>query len=161
MKRVFKPCIAFALLIPILMSCGIGKQQVAASRASGTNEQVTVFKSINLVSMTDEKIVKDQTVLVKGKMIIEIGSSRNIKIPENAIVIDGAGAYLMPGLADMHMHTRDDFTYSPIALKAALDFSIPPFFFLPPLLPRIPPLRKSPAPRTNPKLYQDPLLCTS
>ena len=58
--------------------------------------------------MTDEKIVKNQTVLVKGKRIIEIGLSNEIAIPENSKLIDGSGAYLMPGLADMHMHTRDD-----------------------------------------------------
>jgi hypothetical protein len=33
------------------------------------------------------------------------------------------------------------------------------FFFF--FLPRMPPLRKSPAPRTKPKLYQVPLLWTS
>jgi len=123
MKRAFTFFIAFALLIPILMSCNVGKQEVTATQPIETNEQVTAFKNINLVPMTDETIVKDQTVLVKGKMIIEIGSSRNIKIPENAIVIDGAGAYLMPGLADMHMHTRPgwvtDYPVSPLNLYLA------------------------------------------
>ena len=58
--------------------------------------------------MTDEKVIKNQTVLVKGKRIFEIGPSERIALPQNATVIDGTGAYLMPGLADMHMHTRDD-----------------------------------------------------
>ena len=123
MKRAFKYFVAFALFIPILMCCNEGRQQVTASQPSETNEQVTVFKNINLVPMTDETIVKDQTVLVKGKVIIEIGSSRNVKIPENAIVIDGAGAYLVPGLADMHMHTRpgwlSDYPVSPLNLYLA------------------------------------------
>ena len=58
--------------------------------------------------MIDEKIVKNQTVLVKGKRIIEIGPTDKIAVPENSKVIDATGAYLMPGLADMHMHTRDN-----------------------------------------------------
>ncbi|MGD8564462.1 MAG: amidohydrolase family protein [Desulfarculaceae bacterium] len=63
--------------------------------------------------MTGEKIVKDQTVLVKGKKIIKIGPSRDVKIPKDAMVIKGAGAYLMPGLADMHMHTRPGWETDP------------------------------------------------
>jgi len=105
------------------MSCDLGNQQVTASRHSETNEQVTAFKNVNLVPMTDEKIVKDHTVLVKGTRILEIGPSNGVNIPENAIVIDGAGAYLMPGLADMHMHTRpdwvSDYPVSPLNLYLA------------------------------------------
>ena len=110
-KKVFKFFIAFALLIPILMSCNVGKRQV------------TAFKNVNLVPMTDENIVKDQTVLIKGTRILEIGPSNGVNIPENAIVIDGAGAYLVPGLADMHMHTRvdwlSDYPVSPLNLYLA------------------------------------------
>ena len=58
--------------------------------------------------MTNEKIVKGQTVLVKGKRIIEIGPSKRITVPQNTKAIDGTGAYLMPGLADMHMHITDN-----------------------------------------------------
>ena len=76
--------------------------------------------------MTNEKIVKNQTVLVKGNRIIEIGPSKTITVPENSKRIDGSGAYLMPGLADMHMHTRDnweewlgDWPVSPLYLYLA------------------------------------------
>ena len=58
--------------------------------------------------MTEEGIVKNQTILIKGKKIIAIGSSNKVEIPENSKRIDGSGAYLMSGLADMHMYTRDD-----------------------------------------------------
>jgi len=75
---------------------------------SCSKDQITAFQNVNLVPMTDDKIVKNQTVLVKGKRIIEIGLSNEITIPENSKLINGSGSYLMPGLADMHMHTRDD-----------------------------------------------------
>jgi len=75
---------------------------------SCSKDQITAFQNVNLVPMTDDKIVKNQTVLVKGKRIIEIGLSNEITIPENSTLINGSGSYLMPGLADMHMHTRDD-----------------------------------------------------
>lgn len=36
-----------------------------------------------------------------------VGDSDAIQIPGDTLVIDVKGAYLMPGLADMHMHTRE------------------------------------------------------
>lgn len=75
---------------------------------SCSQDPITAFQNVNLIPMTDEKIVQNQTVLVKGKRIVEIGLSAEITIPQNSKIIDGSGSYLMPGLADMHMHTRDD-----------------------------------------------------
>jgi imidazolonepropionase-like amidohydrolase len=122
-KRAFKSLAAVALLILIFTNSSAKMPQVTTSSSSERKQRVTAFRNVNLVPMTDEKIVKDQTVLVKGKMIIKIGSSRNVKIPENAIIINGAGAYLMPGLADMHMHTRPDwltdYPVSPLNLYLA------------------------------------------
>ena len=58
--------------------------------------------------MTEEKIVENQTVLIRGNKIIQIGPSNNTEAPRNSKIINGEGAFLMPGLTDMHMHTRDD-----------------------------------------------------
>jgi hypothetical protein len=76
---------------------------------SGCNqnqEPIIAFTNVNLIPMTSETVIEDQTVLVKGSEIIDIGGSNELKIPRGAQVIDGKGAYLMPGLADMHAHTR-------------------------------------------------------
>ena len=68
----------------------------------GEPEKITAFKNTNLVPMTDEKIIENQTVLVKGDRIFAIGPANQVEIPPDAKVIEGQGAYLMPGLADMH-----------------------------------------------------------
>jgi len=68
-------------------------------------EKHTVFVNVNLVPMTDETIIPEQTVLVNGMRITAIGPSNAIDIPDNSIVIDASNLYLMPGLADMHIHT--------------------------------------------------------
>lgn len=76
---------------------------------SGCNQnpgQTIAFINVNLIPMTSETVIEDQTVLVKGSEIIDIGGPNKLKIPRGAQVIDGKGAYLMPGLADMHAHTR-------------------------------------------------------
>lgn len=68
------------------------------------SEEIIAFKNVSLVPMTAEKIVPDQTILVKGDRIYRIGKSDEVKIPDKAKVVDGDGAFLMPGLADMHVH---------------------------------------------------------
>lgn len=68
-------------------------------------ENVMAFVKVHLVPMTEEVIIPDQTVLVKGMRIAAIGRSNHITIPDNSILIDGSNLYLMPGLADMHIHT--------------------------------------------------------
>ena len=85
----------------------------------GEDERITAFKNVHLVPMTVERIVENQTVLVKGDRIFEIGPSSQIEIPRNAQVIDGQGAYLMPGLADMHVHLRNDWPLSQLDLYLA------------------------------------------
>jgi imidazolonepropionase-like amidohydrolase len=69
--------------------------------------------------MTEDKIVENQTVLVKGGRIFKIGPAGQIKIPKNARVINGSGAYLMPGLADMHVHLKGDWPLHQLDLYLA------------------------------------------
>ncbi len=108
MKKASRSFIGLALLFLTLASCSARREQVTTPRLRAGEEQITAFTGVNLIPMTDERIVPDQTVLVRGTRIAAIGPSNEVGIPESAVVIDGAAAYLMPGLADMHMHTRDD-----------------------------------------------------
>jgi hypothetical protein len=77
---------------------------------STAKDPVTAFVGVNLVPMTSEVSLPNQTVLVKGDRIETVGPSNKIKVPRKATVIDGSSAWIMPGLADMHMHTKDDWT---------------------------------------------------
>jgi imidazolonepropionase-like amidohydrolase len=69
--------------------------------------------------MTEEKIITNQSVLVRGNRIYRIGKSDKIKIPQKAKVIDGKGAYLMPGLADMHVHLTGEWPLSQMDIYLA------------------------------------------
>ena len=95
-KEKLGSLVALVLFALLLVSCGTEPQDVVA------------FTHVHLVPMTGEKTVEDQTVLVEGATIVAIDDSDALRIPDGARVIDGHGAYLMPGLADMHMHTRQD-----------------------------------------------------
>jgi imidazolonepropionase-like amidohydrolase len=65
---------------------------------------LVAFENVNLIPMDSERVVEDQTVIVRDGLIEEIGYSNQVLIPDGAMVIDGRGQYLMPGLVDMHVH---------------------------------------------------------
>lgn len=75
-------------------------------------EETFVFKNVNLIPMTSEKVVPNQTVLIVKKRIVKTGKDRQVKIPKNATIIDGTGKFLFPGLADMHTHIGETLTKS-------------------------------------------------
>lgn len=67
--------------------------------------KTTAFVHVNVVPMDRERVLRDQTVLVRGGRIVAIG--RNVEVPADAARIDGHGtAWLSPGLADMHTHSQ-------------------------------------------------------
>ena len=77
--------------------------------AFGTSKAQTPPESIAFINVTvipfdRERVLKDQTVVVRDGRIVTIGPASNTKVPAGALKIDGRGKYLMPGLADMHVH---------------------------------------------------------
>ena len=50
----------------------------------------------------------DYTVLVNRGLIATVGPTSQVDIPEQATVVDATGKYLIPGLADMHIHSDED-----------------------------------------------------
>jgi len=66
------------------------------------------FVNVNVVPMADERVLANQTVIVRDGKIVDIGSAAQVAITDSAHRLDGAGRlYLMPGLADMHVHMFD------------------------------------------------------
>ena len=66
--------------------------------------QPTAFVNVNVVPMSSEVVVEEQTVVVSEGVIVALGSVDEVPIPKDAIVIDGTDRFLMPGLAEMHAH---------------------------------------------------------
>jgi len=56
--------------------------------------------------MDKERVLQNQTVLIRDGIIVKIGSK--VKVPKDAQIIDGRGKYLIPGLMDMHTHLLSD-----------------------------------------------------
>lgn len=70
--------------------------------------QTTAFVGVNVVPMDRERILADQTVIVRNGVIAEIGDAAKVKVPRDAVTVDAKGKYLIPGLVDMHTHLLSD-----------------------------------------------------
>ncbi len=67
-------------------------------------QSVTAFVDVAVVPMDRERILTNQTVVVRGNRITAVGRVGQVRVPPRATRVDGRGKYLMPGLADMHAH---------------------------------------------------------
>lgn len=67
-------------------------------------ESPVAFVNVAVVPMDKDQIQTSQTVLVAKGRIAQIGPVESVKVPRDARRIDGRGKFLMPGLADMHVH---------------------------------------------------------
>jgi imidazolonepropionase-like amidohydrolase len=61
-----------------------------------------VFVHVDILPMNKQKLIRDQTVVIRNGRIQSIRPSSNKKI--TGIIIDGKGKFLMPGLGEMHAH---------------------------------------------------------
>jgi imidazolonepropionase-like amidohydrolase len=64
----------------------------------------TAFVNVNVVPMSSDGVVAQQTVVVTDGRIAAVGPVDAVPIPKGMQVIDGTDRYLMPGLAEMHAH---------------------------------------------------------
>ena len=62
------------------------------------------FVNVTIIPMDRDRTIPGQTVLVKNDRIVQIGDWKKVVVPENVETIKGKNLFLMPGLADMHVH---------------------------------------------------------
>lgn len=68
---------------------------------SQTTEADYIFKNVNIITMKDNKVLQNKTIVIKNGKIIEISDKTKYKSKN---IINTKGKYLMPSLADAHVH---------------------------------------------------------
>jgi imidazolonepropionase-like amidohydrolase len=77
---------------------------IPAGRAQIATERRLAFAHVNVVDVERGVVRDDQTVVVVGNRIAEVGPVDRVRVPPGAQVIDARGKFLIPGLWDMHAH---------------------------------------------------------
>ena len=110
---VMKKC--FVLLLAIIALLGLCAE-------AGEARQVVAFINVNVIPMDRERVLKNQTVIVRNGRIAEIGDAARVRAPAGSLRVDGRGKYLVPGFVDMHTHlfSDDDFPDSLASDELAL-----------------------------------------
>ena len=109
-------CGASALLAGLLAGCTLPPQPGDSSPSS----EVTAFVGVTVLSMVAGEAAPqlNQTVVVEDDRIANVGPAPSVEVPAGARRVDGAGSFLMPGLADMHVHL--EYFTEPTVLAAFL-----------------------------------------
>jgi len=79
---------------------------LAAALAVGAqaHAETLAIKNVTVIDGRTDTGRPGMTVVVDGERIAAVGPSADVKVPAGATIVDGAGKYLLPGLADMHNH---------------------------------------------------------
>lgn len=93
-----------AALIPFLLALALAG--APAVREPGVS--VTAIVGGTVLPMNDDRILAAHTILVRDGRIAWVGPDSMARIPEGAGIIDAAGRWVLPGLADMHVHAGEE-----------------------------------------------------
>ena len=104
MNRVEFMRLGLILVFLAIALCPLTSWQTAEAQMSVNQNETIAFIGVSVIPMDRERVLKNQTVLIRAGRIAEIGDESKIKIPREALRIDGRGKFLMPGIVDMHLH---------------------------------------------------------
>ena len=113
---------AVAALVVVLAGPRLGARQERAAVPQPVAH--VAFVNVNAITMDAERVSAGFTVLVRGDRIVAVGPSADVSVPAAAVVIDGRGRYLVPGLTDAHVHLTTDMPWAP----ARQDFGDAPLY---------------------------------
>ena len=97
-------CAVFCFLVAVIALDPAASASREAVQTSGA-AQALVIAHVTVIDVVNGQALPDMNVVVEGERIKQVGLASQVKIPEGAQVVDGAGKFLIPGLWDMHVHT--------------------------------------------------------
>lgn len=69
--------------------------------------QKIVIKNVNIIPINQNTLLKNKSVLIENGKIIKIDDFKKLNLDKTEKVIDAKNKFLMPGLADMHVHLHE------------------------------------------------------
>lgn len=115
-------------ILPHLAMAAAAVCATTASAASQkTRPSIVAFVDTSVVPMDGEHVLKDHTVVVSDGKITALGPASKVRIPREAVRVEGRGRYLMPALSDMHVHVEGESWDALLSPEAKATSKNPPF----------------------------------
>lgn len=93
--------VRFALVLLVACSGAGGRGSTPSTSLQPGDIAIT---NVSVLPMSPDGVLEHHTVVVRGDRIVAVGPTASIAVPAGALAIDGGNRWLMPGLADMHVH---------------------------------------------------------
>ena len=77
---------------------------LAISVQAADTSAATAIVGGTVVDLEGKAPIENAVILVEGERIAAIGAAGSVEIPDGAVQIDASGAWLIPGLMNMHVH---------------------------------------------------------
>ena len=90
-----RTCTVIALAAAVLTGPSTLRSQATAAYT---------IDNVNVVDVATGTVLAGQRVVITGSRITALAADPALPVPPNAVRIDGAGKYLIPGMWDMHVH---------------------------------------------------------
>ena len=69
-----------------------------------TEQKFIVIKNVSVIDSINNIPQDNMTIVIEENRIKNLGKTDSIDYPNSALIIDGTGRFLIPGLWDMHVH---------------------------------------------------------
>jgi hypothetical protein len=89
----------------LLIACTRSRAPRVATGDAGTGVRTVAIRAATVVDVMNGSLRAKQTVLVVGNRITAVGPADQVRIPDDADLVDGTGRFVIPGLWDMHVHS--------------------------------------------------------
>jgi imidazolonepropionase-like amidohydrolase len=79
---------------------------IASAAVAQQETRTYIVRNVQVIAMTGSEATRTADVVIRGRTIAQIAPAGTATAP-GAIVIDGRGRYLIPGLIDSHVHIKE------------------------------------------------------
>jgi hypothetical protein len=88
----------------------IGTVFLSSADAAAQFAAELAIANVNVIDVRVGVVLPDRTVLISGDRVTAVTSADQVRLIPGTTVIDAAGAFIIPGLWDMHAHLRGNGT---------------------------------------------------
>jgi imidazolonepropionase-like amidohydrolase len=122
-------------LLSLITLAGLTACSTTTLSTTPISKSIYTITDVTVIDVEKGIAIPGQTVIVVDDRIDKIGTQGKVEIPKGAVIINGDGLYLMPGLVDAHVHYLDAPVFGRVMIANGIllvrDMGMPNEYILP------------------------------